>query len=175
MKVFIFDVRSTLNRQKRLDLVDYVLRNNFDIILVTETWLTKSIKNAELFFSNYKMIRADRHNIENPAVSKHGGCPIATGKWIPHEELDLGEFSDPRMECLVAIEVTLKVPFLIVLINNPPEKNPYRLSESQLKIIFQFLSNKTKGCLLLFGDFNLPKMDWSPYYSSDIYEKIIDN
>ena len=40
-------------QSERLGLADYVLRN-FDIIL-----LTGSIKNAELFFSNYKLIRAD--------------------------------------------------------------------------------------------------------------------
>ena len=63
-----------------------------------------------------------------------------------------------------------KATFAESLIYNPPEKSPYRLSEGQLDNIFQFLSIETKGNILLFGDFNLPKMDWNTYYSSDSYE-----
>ncbi|WP_206737888.1 hypothetical protein, partial [Klebsiella pneumoniae] len=32
----------------------------FDIIVVTESWLNDSVKNAELFPSNYNVVRCDR-------------------------------------------------------------------------------------------------------------------
>ena len=70
-------------------------------------------------------------NLKNPGVSKLSGYSIATGNWIPHEDLDLGGHSGPIKKCSVAVDITLEPPLPLALIYNPPNDSPYRLSEGQ--------------------------------------------
>ena len=51
---------------------------DFDIIWLTETWLTAEISERALFITNYVINRKDRQPTESE--SKHGGVLVAVKK-----------------------------------------------------------------------------------------------
>ena len=86
MNALLYNVRRKINRKKRRDFADFV--HNYDLILLTETWLTRNIKNLELFLTHYNIIRADRPTANKSETSKHGGCLIAIEQSLPYLELN---------------------------------------------------------------------------------------
>ena len=78
-----------IDLNKRIKFADYVYRLDFDVLLLTETWLTAEIKSAELFLPDYDIIRGDR-STESDA-SRHGGVLVAVKKTIKSEEISVAE------------------------------------------------------------------------------------
>lgn len=65
-------------RPKLMEICDFILENEIDIAVFTETWLNSNIK---LFIPNFVIHRQDRLNGE------HGGVAIAVSKQIKHRLL----------------------------------------------------------------------------------------
>lgn len=66
-------------RTKCVDLYNSVLCSDYDIILITETWLQNDILNSELFDMRYDVFRCDRDLILCNKASG-GGVLICTHK-----------------------------------------------------------------------------------------------
>ena len=91
----------------RIKIAEYVYRLDFDVLLLTETWLTTHIKNAELFLLDYDIIRGDRpteteelkqiqsHKPTELDASRHGGVLIAAKKTIKSERVSVDELPLP--------------------------------------------------------------------------------
>ena len=60
INILLYNVRSLIDLNKRIKFAGYVYRLVFDVLLLTETWLTTDIKSAELFFPDYDIVRGDR-------------------------------------------------------------------------------------------------------------------
>ena len=58
--------------QPRLDLAKifelnaYANQNRPNVLILNETWLVKSIKNSDLIYNNYDIIRNDRSQVSHP-------------------------------------------------------------------------------------------------------------
>ena len=152
----------------RIKFADYVYRLDFDVLLLTETWLTTHIKNAELFLPDYDIIRGDRpteseelkqiqsHRSTESDASRHGGVLIAVKKTIKSEEVSVDEFqSSLRVTKLIGLE-----PLYVAVLYNPPEKSKYRISIEDLQKLFRFFEETcssvsslpvTSTCLALIG------------------------
>lgn len=73
-KVFYQNVRGL--KTKSVDFMRSVISNDYDVIVLTETWLNEDISSSELFDDRYCVYRDDR---DFAATSKRdgGGCIIA--------------------------------------------------------------------------------------------------
>ena len=172
LKTLLFNVRSIINLQKRLRLADYALKHDFDLILLTETWLTKDIENSELLLSNYEIFRANRSVGENE-ISKHGGCLIALKKTLSGIKVNLGQCSKALEDSFVAIKLVQPNPIYIAVLYNPPSDSKYRLSTKEVQELFTILNKiRQMGKTILVGDFNLPGVDWGAYSSDNDYESL---
>ena len=62
----------SLNITKVFELQSYLEMNQFDIIILNETWLKPSIRNIEIIpFNNYIVFRRDRSSFSHPPDSKN--------------------------------------------------------------------------------------------------------
>ena len=66
-----FNARSVVNKLDALEL--YIKEENFDIVGITETWLTQSIASSELNIEGYTLFRNDRNN---PNKTRGGGVAL---------------------------------------------------------------------------------------------------
>ena len=155
--------------KKRLKLVDLVQRENYEILLLTETWLTENIKNGELFLPNFNIIRADRPGKDN--VSSHGGVLIAISNEIQHEEVDISQLSEATKNSCRAVLLDINNPVLLVLLYNPPNGSPYRLTAQDIEHLLAFIETKSRNIDVFFaGDLNMPNTNWETYESTDTYD-----
>ena len=60
--------------------------HNFDILCVSETWLTKEIPDAELYLPNYTLYRSNRPAKEGSTL--HGGTMIAVKDSLTSDEIN---------------------------------------------------------------------------------------
>ena len=80
-------MRSILEYQRRTIFSNAVqVKNIYQIICLTETWLTESISDIGQFLTNYAIHRKDR--LSDKGLTKHGGVLIAVSKNIPSSQID---------------------------------------------------------------------------------------
>lgn len=128
--------------------------SNFDIIVITETWLDDSVSNSEIVPSYYNMVRADR-KFAMVDRSTGGGVFIALSSSILYEVIDTSQLSVlvPVVD-FVMCKCTFQSSFwYLAAIYIPP-----KLSLHDFEVLCDYLEilllNKT---VLLLGDFNLPE------------------
>ena len=124
-------------------------QHNPDIIVGTESWLTESIKNSEVFPTDqYSILRRDRPN------DPHGGVLIAT----KHDLLVTRE-EELETKCEILwcrIEMAGSKTLHIAAYYRPQEGD-----ESSLMELERSLSRlDRKHLVILGGDFNLPGWNW---------------
>ena len=158
----------TLNDTKILELNHYVQNYTPDVIVLNETWLKPSILNNEILASGmYNTFRLDRcpdtHPIDkfNPKKFRKngGGVLIAV-----HSQLSVTSRIIP-LKCMaemLAIELIFENNTKIII------ATCYRVgtlgleNADEILKALKVLSRKNSAKkLILVGDFNLPKIDWS--------------
>ena len=117
----------------------------FDVIGLTETWLSNSIFDNEILPSNYTLFRCDRQ-------SRGGGVLIAVNDNIPCQKL-----SSPENLEATCVRLNLPNPITVCVIYAPPNS-----TSIYYETLFTFISNlsKTSGKLIILGDFNFPDINW---------------
>lgn len=133
--------------------------SGFDIIVLTETWLSPSISTAELNFSNYTAFRCDRSSLYS-SNNRGGGVLIAVQSTLICKVLNVSVKNVEHVFVLLSLYSTC-------------------LSFNNIRTIFKavnelFISNP-KAKFVLLGDFNLPSLNWSPYTLSIICNSSIDS
>ena len=87
MNILVYYVRSILEYQRRTTFSDAVqVKNAYQVICLTETWLTESIGDAALFLTYYVIHRNDRPS--DKGLTKHGGVLIAVNRNIPSSQIN---------------------------------------------------------------------------------------
>ena len=79
-----FNVRSLLDPKRRAALANCLLPLDYDILCLTETWLTENVSNFSIFLNNFEIFRRDRTPTQSTVSTKHGGVLIAIRKYINH-------------------------------------------------------------------------------------------
>ena len=148
MSCGLWNARSLQNKMKFFQSLVY--SKSFDIIAVTETWLSNSTFSNEILPLGYQVYRRDRPHTG-------GGVLIAVSSSFP-SSLAL---SAPDIE-LIVIKLDLFTPVLLCCVYLPP--NP---TEPVIATFFSYISSFShSGPLIIVGDFNLPDIDWSSLTAS---------
>ena len=86
--MLIYNVRSILDFKRRTDFANAVNAcDHYDILCLTETWLTDDIPDSGLFLGKYLLHRSDRE--QSHGRSNHGGVLIAITSTIQHQRLTI--------------------------------------------------------------------------------------
>ena len=163
-----FNVRSLLSLERRMAISNAIATLKYDLLCLTETWLTPHVPNTALFLPNYSIYRNDRD--PDMFTSKHGVVLIGILNSIEHEQVKLSIVHDDY----VAIKIYTKPkPILICCVYNPPTGSPFLWSSAQLSNLLYEIeltrSNQICENLIPMGDINFSKTDWESMSSSDDY------
>lgn len=142
-----------------------ILAADYDIIIMSETWLGSADPSVRFFPSNYDVHRLDRENTKIKAT-KGGGVLIAVADELDSNRIyldDLNGFLE-----YVAVEIKLPAKKMIVYNAYIRPKTIDKVYECMRQQIFdahmknvQTLCQNTGDTVLIIGDFNLPKITWS--------------
>ena len=136
-------------RTKSTEFYCSVLSGNFDIVAVSETWLTSNHYNSEYFDNRYTVIRRDR-NLIKTGQTLGGGVLLAVKRDYKILEIDCSEL---QSDCILAKITGDKINLYICVVYFTPNSSVELYEE-----VFQFVESKCQvDCtLLVIGDFNLP-------------------
>ena len=122
----------------------FVYSLNFDVVGVTETWLSDMILDKEIIPYGYSIYRKDR-------ASRGGGVLIAIKNSISSRIVQ----SPLKLE-LIAVEL-IEINYLVFIVYLPPNIEIILLKET-IYFIKQFCSSNRS--VIIIGDFNLPDINW---------------
>ena len=130
----------------------------YNIICVTETWLSNYIYDKEILPCKFTIFRKDRE-------SRGGGVLIAVNECLPCNSIP----TPPHIE-VIAIRVNLpNKEISICTVYNPPNADLNYFSD--LVHLLKSLSQKEKN-LIVVGDFNLPEICWSSLSGNSLLSNI---
>ena len=127
----------------------------YDIIIITESWLSNKIKNEEIPLHNFDIYRADR-NIKTSTKSRGGGILIAVKKCLNSSVIFIGEL----VESLFISFRTNGSSFIIAGVYIPPESD-FNVSKSHCKDVENVFQKYSDYNFIIAGDFNLPRVKWT--------------
>lgn len=131
---------------------------DFDVILLTETFLSPDINNEELNLTNYHIFRCDR-TVLTSSCTRGGGVLAAVNSQLAVKILQ-SPITDVEH---LFLDVTLKNKnrIIIGLVYIPPS-SPVEIYDKFCSSIYMVLeSHRTESCeIIICGDFNLPKVCW---------------
>ncbi|XP_072169454.1 uncharacterized protein [Diadema setosum] len=154
-KMRILTVNFQSARNKKEEISNLIDSSDPDIILGTETWLNSKFQNAELFPSNYELIRKDR-------IDGYGGVLIALKKDIIFERLHL----DLDVEAIfIKISLARKASLIAGVLYRPPSSTP-KYMEDLCQSIEDLHRQYFNSVCWIEGDLNLPDIDWETQSSS---------
>ena len=131
---------------KKDEISSFLIENDIDIVLGSETHLSPSINNAKILPPMYTSYRRDR-------ADGWGGVIIITKKNLTVVEIKINK------ECeMVAIKVeTYQKPVIFASCYRPPKNTNNELIFEEIK---RLASMHRKNPMWIGGDFNLPDIDW---------------
>lgn len=150
-------------RTKTQDLFLSALNENFDIIALTETWLTEGINNSELLDDRYIIFRHDRDTV-GTGKSRGGGVLLAVHRRLQATQLTVADHLLPVS--IDSLSLVVRVPlsnFLLCihLAYIPPQSTAsvYKDYFSSFELLGDLAFNQ---CLVI-GDFNIPEITGPEY------------
>ena len=123
-----------------------IYSHDYDIIAITETWLSDNVFDNEILPTNYTIYRKDRK-------FRGGGVMLAVKNTIHSHILSV----HPELEVL-SVCIGSNDPTIICLVYNPPNS-----TEECLLTLFDYIRSTANLCndkLILIGDFNFPSINW---------------
>ena len=144
-------------RTKSKDLYLSILEENYDIIVIVETWLTVNFKTEEYFPSNYIVHRRDRY-LDEDTFALGGGIVVAVADRVSSELLLLDNCD---ME-LVAVRIHFVTFTLFICTTYIPCRSSMEQYHKFISIIESNITPilKPEDRLIIIGDFNLPNIFW---------------
>ena len=149
-------MRSILNLQRRMVFSNSISKTNYDLICLSESWLTSVIPNSALFLPAYTIYRKNR--VCENFRSKHGGVLIAIKNQIPHEEVVL---HNCKNDLMVLRLCTTPKPTLVCAIYNPPTNSPFQDFVQFFNSLESHTSKISYNRIIIAGDINFSKTNWS--------------
>lgn len=150
-------------RTKCLNLYNNILLNDYDFILMTETWLQNDILDWELCDFRYDVFRCDR-NLERTNKCTGGGVMLCARRSLCADVVR-------EWTCLGIESLCLRIPahalgtstnLLMVLVYLAPDQDnlPFNLEEVKINIS-RVIETYPSDNYLLIGDFNIPCISWT--------------
>lgn len=162
LNIFYQNVRGL--RTKSLDLYNNILLHDYDIILITESWLQSDILDGEICDNRYEILRCDR-NLDVTGKRTGGGVVCCVRRELCAVSLSDWQYN-PHYECICfkisARALGTLADLIVVLSYMPPDAFSLPFSLSNYFNNFNTVYDKYKDAnYLLVGDFNLPCLSWS--------------
>ena len=128
-----------------------IYSSSFDIVALTETWLSDRIYDQEILPSGYILYRSDRE-------SRGGGVMICVSTLVPSRLIESHLSID-----MVTIEITTTPSLIISCVYIPPN-----CSDAYLMATHQSIEDLAKRYqnLIILGDFNSPDICWATLHGS---------
>lgn len=155
LKIFYQNVRGLKTKLVNLRC-PFPMFNFYDVIILTETWLTPDISDSELGFHGFQMFKLDR-NSNNSSFLRGGGVLIAINNSIKSHIITL---SFSNVEQIFAL-LSFNSNYLLVGGVYLPPHSPFNVVESHVTSIEQIISSYESVSVILCGDYNLPNVTWS--------------
>ena len=156
LKFCHLNIRSLIGK---LDLFKLHFENaGFDVITLSETWLTRDISSAILEMPNYQMFRCDRGQIgERGHIKKGGGLMIYVKKHLNymyiHDDKNNSSELDGEIQRLELRGANQK-NIIIFNVYRPPNGSVEAFINSLSERVME--ENEASNCELMFmGDFNI--------------------
>ena len=164
--IFYCNARSLINLEKRILLSNFITLKDYDFVCITETWLTDSISDSELFLLCYNVFRSDRE-CRSPGVSLHGGTLVLVKSCYNCNQL---EISDLPSGSLTACCCTFDNSNLAILCcYSPPDNSPFAFNAEHIDSLTHTVTSMkmTHDNLIFCGDFNAD-IDWDDHSTSSL-------
>lgn len=159
-----------------------ILSHNYHIIILTETWLNANIGDNEIIDQRYQLFRCDR---DQQATGRQdgGGVMVAVLRGLGARAVRLGSPSPPSCSFATLplipsvidyISIELKLgneQHFINAVYIPPKQPPqvYELFTNYLQNLLQYNIKNYH----LFGDYNLPTIEWVYNTASHTLDPIV--
>lgn len=145
-------------RTKTLDIYINSSLSEFDIIVLSETWLRNDILDSELFNNDYFVYRRDRESSGFHSKKTGGGVLIAVSK--KYNSYRLSNFESMCEDVWVGVDVRIDNMTVALKICGV-----YLPSPIQESILTTFINNtcamlENEGPYIILGDFNLGDITW---------------
>lgn len=140
-----------------------VLNCDYDVIIISESWLQISHLNSELLPNGWSIYRKDRTLSSNKEDALGGGVFIAVKDTIPSSEVDLDTTHGDTLFDIVGCKLHLKGKLLFLsAFYFPP-----RASEENYSNLPSTISNlnsllTSNDDIIIYGDANIPGIKWTP-------------
>lgn len=151
LSVCLFNARSLVNKLTQFQ--SFIYSSTYDLICITESWLTNMIYNSEILPNDFTIFRKDRK-------TRGGGVLVAVKDSIPVQSLPTPEDLE-----VVAVNLFYKEVITMITVYIPPSSDL-----SYLQSLFHYLSVTIQSSkqVILLGDFNFPDIVWSALDSSSL-------
>lgn len=158
-------------RTKTNTFLNNLVVNNYDIICLTETWLTDGIFDAELFDSRYTIFRKDR-DYARRGDTLGGGVLIAVRNCFLIQSSNIMPIENAAAD-VISISLSLNKSYKSKLIHIYCVYFPMcRTHSDVLCTFFETLCQQSikypHDNFLIIGDFNIPTAQWLPSDHSGI-------
>lgn len=140
LRTKLYDLRCALS----------TVSENFDIIILVETWLNDSITDAELGFDNFNIFRVDRDSI-NSDYLRGGGVLIAVKNHLFSRVLKLSVASVEQL----FVDIRLEHKHIIIGTVYVPPASDLSVYESHCLSVEEVITMLPNADLLIAGDYNL--------------------
>ncbi|XP_060861783.1 uncharacterized protein LOC132938784 [Metopolophium dirhodum] len=154
--------RTTQQRQYFTNIVSQLKQRsdtallNYDLIILTETWLSRSVNDSELgLCPHYTVFRCDRYEIHGPDI-RGGGVLIAIKVQYPCHRLIIQQ--DLVEQLFVKIHIN-HISLIVGSVYFPP-RSDLNLYNSHVNVIDNLMSKYYNDRFLVLGDYNLTNVNW---------------
>lgn len=128
----------------------------YDIIVLTETWLNKEHCSAEYFDDSFTVFRKDRCDTGSKLL-RGGGVLVAIRNKLKCAEFCLLDSMD--LECIcIQLKLNSNTNAFIYVAYIPP--NSDKATYSRHSTLINSIQYKSKDTILVMGDFNIPNVEW---------------
>lgn len=146
-------------RTKTHSFLQAVLCNNYDIIVLTETWLNSSVFCSELFDERYVVYRRDRSNAELIHKSEGGGVLVAISRQIHSKRMFNWESNLEDLWVIIDIPIShslRRVALCVVYLPPPVHSSMLNYFIDNCRLVLDDCD-----CKCILGDFNLASINWN--------------
>ncbi|KAJ8708432.1 hypothetical protein PYW07_010557 [Mythimna separata] len=152
-------------RTKLQQLLTNILMNTYEVIILTETWLTPEIYDSEFIDQRYSVYRCDR---DRTATNKKdgGGVLIAILRTLKPSELSFSLFQHRDLSCNHIEHVMVELPSSvntkrhIVSAAYIPPKTSSLVYSKHFELLQEVLGHPNVDNFYIVGDYNLPEANW---------------
>lgn len=147
---------------------------NYDVIVLTETWLNNNIGNSELFDDRYEVYRRDRETTLSHFKKEGGGVLIAVRKNINSTRVDRWQSGCEDLWITIDISTShVSRQIALCAVYLPPPVCAATVDRFVEHCNMVFDSTDIPVCLI--GDFNLGQINWNVKTHSNPVSKACQN